>query len=146
MCLDSITHGPNPTEEGEGYKIFELDGEELYSPYFLRDLSDHDTQSFCQHYETNTWIADSRNYPLVPIDSTDYYQTGFHLFANQADAESILIRWNSSWNTSFYKFVIRKIKYRNVTAKGIQYFDENPHVPAIVAREIFIEEEQTKEE
>jgi hypothetical protein len=140
MCLDSITQGPNPTEEGEGYKLFELIDGELTSPYFLRPQ--HERVGFCQHYETNAWMSDSRNYPLAPLQSKEYYQTGFHFFANQADAEAILIRWNAS----FHNFVLRKVKYRNVTAKGIQYFDENPNVPTIVAREIFIEEDKKEEE
>jgi hypothetical protein len=33
-----------------------------------------------------------------------------------------------------------------VTAKGIQYFDEKPTTPTIVAREIFILQEKKEEE
>jgi hypothetical protein len=133
MCLETMTHGPNPTEEGEGYKLFELSAGKLVSPF---TLIQYGHGQFQQHYETNTWMSDSRDYPLSPYLSPERYQTGFHLFQNKEDAEYLLNRWSEDGT----RFVTRKVKYRNVTAKGIQ-FGLVKSFPTIVAREIFILEE-----
>jgi hypothetical protein len=130
MCLEIVTHGPDPQEQGEGYKVFrKLPEGELTSLYVFFD--DDEFYSF----PTNTWIADSSQCSLSDEGKREY-QTGFHLFANQKDAE---LKAGLSDT-----YVVRKVKYRNVTAKGKQiiysWFDEWDNAPAIVAREIFIEE------
>lgn len=135
MCLETMTHGPNPTEEGEGYKLFELSAGKLVSPF---TLIQYGHGQFQQHYETNTWMSDSRDYTLSPYFSNQKYQTGFHLLANQQDAESLVIRWSEG---GYHLLVLRKVKYRNVAAKGYQFSMPGHTFPTIVAREIFIIEE-----
>jgi hypothetical protein len=137
MCLEKITQGPNPEEQGEGWKVFELYNGTLRNHCFLYDPVDD--KVIKHEYLTDTWIADNRRY-LIPIDVLTSYPTGFHVFLNKPDAEAYC---------NLYGGKIHKVKYRNVTAKGTQYvrqtlpgdIGDNPalHAPTVVAREIFIE-------
>lgn len=130
MCLENLDPEFNITE-GEGWKVFMPDENgKLYNLGYLHDVDKKDF--FHYLYDTNTWISDPREYILPAA----LYQTGFHLFLNKEDAEA------ACGNDC----CLRKVKFRNVTAKGTQViFHKNAlefrDVPALAAREIFIEEE-----
>jgi hypothetical protein len=151
MCLETITHGPNPEEEGEGYKIFEcveedgslVGGFTLYKPNkgqpeagkswdWVRDCTSYDR--FTPQFKPGAWLNDPNNYQ-IKSEWNGNYETGFHLFVNKEDAEIV---------ANYFYGIVRKVRYKNVTAKGTQSFSSDPDsqkYPAIVAREIFIEEE-----
>jgi hypothetical protein len=149
MCLTTLTHGPNPAEEGEGYKVFrKLDNGELQSVYVFGGLP--------YQYPANTWITDTKDFCLFDDEQGQEYQTGFHLFANQKDAELKAQSRNDVYGM-YVTHVVRKVKFRNVTAKGTDDvcrtstasicsdLEENyicVTAPVVVAKEIFVEERE----
>jgi hypothetical protein len=147
MCLNTITHGSDPTEQGEGYKVFQqMANGGLRSAYCL--VNAENENEFYQFYQTNTWMPDSKRYFLYADDNIPY-QTGFHLFATEDDAKLLA---KNRQKDSFEKreYVVRKVKYKGVSAKGTQTLfsfaarqNENKIIdaPTIVAKKIFIEEE-----
>jgi hypothetical protein len=141
MCLDALTHGPNPQEQGEGWKVFqETTNGDLRSAYRLIDLAKPVGFYFSQDFPQNTWISDSRDYRLYADDRDDLpYQTGFHILAEEAAAVSLAQILSDNFTDNTY--TVRKVKYRNVTAKGIQYHGYHDNT-TIVAKEIFVEEEE----
>jgi hypothetical protein len=145
MCLTTITQGPNPTEEGEGWKVFanHLAGWRGFTKEHLRSPLNF------FFFLPNQWAQDNCHETLKTEFQDHEYESGFHIFENKEDAQRYL---ESFANTS--NKVVRKVKYRSVTAKGKNrpsvwsdcngYF--SPTVPCIVAREIFIEPEEEQKE
>lgn len=130
MCLETITHGPNLEEEGEGYKVFEIHAGELLAP--LKNFT----------FVKNEWLSDSEDFDID--EGEGFYRTGFHIFSNREDAEAY---YNSLTGcTGRRDFVIEKVKYRNVCAKGLHLrdiFGNDPRLAqCVVAREIFIPDKE----
>jgi hypothetical protein len=123
MCLETITHGPDPEEEGEGYKVFEI----CFSTGAILPPIRYFT------FERNKWLSDPNDFQITG------YRTGFHIFMNREDAEAY-----SRSLVGCRDFVIEKVRYRNVSAKGLHlrdlYGNDQSLVPCVVAREIFIPE------
>jgi hypothetical protein len=145
MCLDKITQGPDPLEEGVGWKVFQyraIDGD-LVGVFSLSQPID--SISFTPSFRSGEWLCDERSYE-IQADNNEYYQTGFHFFRNKADAELI---------ADIFGGILRQVRYKQVTAKGDQKFlvchdpdkmkYEWEYFPSLVAREIFIEDEEQKE-
>jgi hypothetical protein len=147
MCLTTVTQGPNAEEEGEGWKVFN----ENYVVFDTtgRKVGGH----LCSPlkffwFSSNRWEQDICFKKIKAEDGLEY-ESGFHIFEKKEDAE----RYLASFVNPSQK-VIKKIKYRNVTAKGpnravlysecdYEYFDLT--VPCVVAKEIFVfDEEPTK--
>jgi hypothetical protein len=135
MCLDTITQGQNPAEEGEGWKVFQVRDNQLGIPYIGSNFLE------------NQWITDTATGTLSTEKYDMHYDIGFHLFEKREDA-LILLR-------EFIKYgvfvTLRKVRYKNVTAKGPQaVWDHRSvkyvRVPCIVAREIFIEPAEEEHE
>jgi hypothetical protein len=116
MCLTTVTHAPHPQEQGEGWKVFEQRDSTLVSPFLLFHAPDFFRQTFPT---TNTWTTDERNFCLNSEEKTPY-PTGFHLFVNKEDAEVFSNKAYAPQNP----YVVRKVKYRNVAAKGRQIISE----------------------
>jgi hypothetical protein len=141
MCLQTITHGPNPQEEGEGYKLFIIEEGELLGNFALRNPDTNDR--FVPTFQSGKWLTDPNNYP-IEVQYGECYPTRYHFFANKADAELV---------ARSIMCVVRKVRYKNVTAKGRQsfYVRQNnglawKEFPVIVAKEIFIEPEEPPKE
>jgi hypothetical protein len=134
MCLETISQGPDPAEEGEGYKVFEIcrPAGTLVSP--LKDFT----------FARNKWMSDQNDFNITEVVR---YRTGFHIFSNREDAEA----YSGSISVTGYRdFVVEKVKYRNVSAKGLHLRklygnDSGRRVPCVVAREIFIPEKIAEE-
>jgi len=118
MCLKIVDK--DTKEVTEGWKVFKVSDDKLYGTYIP------------YKFETNKWIKDSSNY-FIELNKNIKYRTGFHFYLNKKDAEDEARYWRI-WNKK-HKFVIKKVKVRNVTATGKQ----NSHRVG-VAREIFIED------
>jgi hypothetical protein len=78
------------------------------------------------------------------------YKTGFHIFQNREDAEIYLESFKSWLTLLGYQetAVLRKVRYRNVRARGTQEVDflkDGSLRPCIVAKEMFIEPEEEKQ-
>jgi hypothetical protein len=149
MCLTKITQGPNPEEGGEGYKAFGyMEGLQRgqLAPMILLNRG----------FEVGKWITDEYGGNLCAtvgildkcFKPEHHYLSGFHLFERKQDAE-FFARYHSSDGVSY---CVRKVRYRNVTAKGPQLLNakinwdtrqyEERWGNCIVAREIFIEPEE----
>jgi hypothetical protein len=146
MCLKTITEGPNPQEQGEGYKVFQYaddNGNTLVGSFtlFHRITGKRFTPSF----QSDKWLSDPNNYEIEIKDDDEFYETGYHFFEKKEDAELI---------ARSYGGTVRKVRYKNRSAKGTQCFNVFRHreesetdcyrwdqFPCIVAREIFIEKE-----
>jgi hypothetical protein len=149
MCLTTLTQGPDPQEQGEGYKVFQEMGDgSLRSAYLLFNFENE--SEFYEFYQTNSWMPDSKHYVIHATNENAPYETGFHLFPNEDDAK-LLAHSREKYSFDINpKYVVRKVKYRGVTAKGTQIL-YNPFTcdlektlidaTTIVAKEIFIEED-----
>jgi hypothetical protein len=121
-----MSQGAAPAENGEGYKVFEIypSTGTLVAP--LKNFT----------FERNKWLSDSNDFTIT---EGICYRTGFHIFSNQEDAEAY-----SESLSGCRDFVVEKVKYRNVAAKGLHLRDifgnDQRLVPCVVAREIFIPE------
>jgi hypothetical protein len=138
MCLLQVTSGKNQTATGVGYKAFCKKKSGLTN-LVIASIKVHPVY---------TWIQDEEIDFLSTSDCVDY-QTGFHIFEKKEDAEEFAKCFNE-WFTvpKIYGIaVVRKVYYRNVTARGTnQTFLYVPRknqplreAPCIVAREIFIQ-------
>jgi hypothetical protein len=148
MCLKNITSGPNPTEQGEGWKVFRSIDGKLASYYFPKTK-----------VLENLWIKDINLHNIVSQSNDEIYQTGFHIFEDKdgADALADELRRNGRCH-----IVVRKVRYRNITAKGSQEVtnlytraifgvqigraQDSSIFSCVVAKEIFIEPEEDQQE
>jgi hypothetical protein len=139
MCLGDITQGPNPIEEGSGWKVFEVrDNGGLASPYF----------TFVAFPESE-WLKDYCDL-VISIENIfcpQSYNTGYHFFEKKEDADALA---DDVRRYSIRPVVVRKVRYKNVTAKGSQPVREFTgcivYFPCVVAKEIFIEPEEEQKE
>lgn len=126
MCLDVVDNS---------IEIREVKGEVYYYGWkvFCRD----DDGRLCgelfgaKSYRVNRWLkeedyreyGDERKKTLFTEDTYKRYQIGFHIFLTREMAR----RWKD------YDGIIRKVKFRNVVAKGIQNIAQ-----VVVAKEMLI--------
>jgi hypothetical protein len=76
MCLHSPTQGPDPTEQGEGYKVFAFRRTEtnaLVGSFSLLNL--HTATRFTPSYQPGEWLTDPNSYKIYS-DSGPTYQPG----------------------------------------------------------------------
>ena len=111
MCLSSLADIKHSNiKRGIGWKCFhESKGGKLYGEYFAGNSP----------RPTNKWMKSNNG----KIDGGTY-EKGFHVFLNKKDA-----LFNGG-----YGLAVRKVKFRNITAKGYQSYDQ----PCIVAKEMLI--------
>jgi hypothetical protein len=143
MCLTIVTSGPAPEAQGVGYKVFCIHKGNLWGVIAKNDPLNE-----------GEWIVDKKRGNLYAASFTQMsfliYKTGFHLFQNRKDAETYLESFKS-WLTLIGcqdTAVLRKVRYRNVRAKGKQEVDflkDGSLRPCIVAKEMFIEPEEEKQ-
>jgi hypothetical protein len=126
MCLDAIENTFNPPQAGvkRGWKIFlndAKDGEatKLKSPW-LNFL-----------FPENVWIEDQHTHALNATYGIFQYQTGFHIFANKEDVETLLRGVSRTYH------LIKEVEYDDVVATGTQKFMDAP-CQVVVARKIKI--------
>jgi hypothetical protein len=111
MCLDFIEENylkPMDREWKIGYKVMIKVSEGEFSfPYY-------EISHICK---IGQHLIDTAEYRLSSNrDMSKIYLTGFHIFCNISGAQSFLKDNFASWD--FYK--ICKVKYRKITAIGIQ--------------------------
>jgi hypothetical protein len=149
MCLINLSQGPNPTEEGEGWKVFreswyvlDTTGEQIGGGTVASPLR-------LFWFRFNQWVSDNRFEKINTEEDGLEYETGFHIFEKKEDAE----RYLASFSDQRHK-VVKKVKFRNVTAKGpnhpVLYCEHDSDsgdytVPCVVAKEIFVLDEETTE-
>jgi hypothetical protein len=134
MCLSTIYKKPYSYKKGcitynlsipgkiyTGYKIFEKDEDKKYirTPFEQVRL------------QLNKWIKDRETQQLLSYDpynevnKFERYYTGFHIFLSKKDAKQYLYTPRHS---------IKKVKFRNVVALGLQ-----GELLTVVAKEIYVE-------
>lgn len=132
MCLTKLTHGK--TNLRVGYKVFR------YSKANEGQLAPTDKiLPRGVHFRFNTWIKDTNNYNIWTANDgkNNQYQTGFHIFLDEADAEWIALQHPST-------FIYRKVNFRKVVARGIQeiHFRCERRCRVIIAKELYIHEKE----
>jgi len=137
MCLDRLAEFR--VTKDYGWQVFGK------SKTGLVQLYHHPFQRHPTLVTEGTWQADSNGYFLRSYSCifVKYYKTGFHLFTNKKDA----LRFASASNGG----VIRKVRFRNLVAKGRQRLPSHRSYPSreanvIVVRERFVEPETKREE
>ena len=117
---------------GVGYKVYLTSSvsKKLYSHCFNRN----------KLYPIRRWIKDSRNFRLISATS-DSYRTGYHIFLCKKAA--------IEWMEDICNLEVRKVKFRKVSALGMQSFypfrdNSLKHFSVVVAREILIESNKRK--
>jgi hypothetical protein len=143
MCLNAITSGAEPEAEGMGYKVFALVDNLLTSAILLN-----------MTFKVGEWVVDDCQKVCWTTNGgqkASCYWSGFHLFEKKEDAEAFAgdypgKRFDKATNFERH-LCVRKVRYRNVTATGLQVtdWDAEKHkmhrANCIVSKEIFIEPE-----
>jgi len=123
MCLDILK--PVSTKKGYGWKTFAMDDGQLYS-WIDKDRGRE------RQLLPREWIKDCRDIPIM-MDNGFSYPTGYHIFVTKRSAE----KWKIN------EEVIRKVRFHNVVATGIQKGLKKPQkFQVIVAKEIYIEDKE----
>jgi hypothetical protein len=108
MCLDTITKAYSKTNKSEGYGwkvITEMEGNHYcYNPIMWGRIF----YNRWMKADTDTLI-ESHKYAKQQVS----YQSGFHIFKNQEDAQN-------HWLSQSMNRKVKKVKYKNIICSGIQ--------------------------
>jgi len=118
MCLDFLSEFEIKSDEG--YKMFLNRKRKLYGVFWAGNTE--------KEYPTNIWLKEkdyrnpcfwklkSTNEKEIEISPFTKYKPGFHIFINKNDAEKFF----ESQIPCRSNYFIKKVKFRNIVAKGIQ--------------------------
>jgi len=121
MCLDELAEFKVTKDYGWG--VFREEDGQLFQRFGCKSLVPEEK-----------WQTDSNDYPLLTEYDGKSYRTGFHLFTRKRDALSYV--------SPFCKDdVIRKVRFRNIVAKGRQClpYTSSAKANVIVVRERYVE-------
>jgi len=132
MCLDELADFR--ISKNYGWQVLRMRGERLVQLYYGgRPL---------EIVPEGVWQSDPNDYALETNDRGDPYQTGFHIFRRQADAN-----FYKNWLVAGRTGVIRKVFFKNVVATGKIAIPTNfryIRADVIVARERLVESKLSK--
>mgnify|MGYP001574963059 FL=1 len=123
MCLGYLTDFE--VKENIGYKVFEKRGNELY-PIFRGNAN--------KEYMVNTLLLEKDFRPTLLCDDflmtmlKQKYSYGFHIILDYTSAKILLDRWLGDG----LNYVICKVKFSKIVAKGVEYFSGEFHEDIVV--------------
>lgn len=122
MCLETLDEKPKKIKFG--WKVFRVDGDNLYGEYYNRRRTYRRGWNRCH---VTFSLQTSWNPNCLP---PKHYPAGFHVFKYKKDA----VEWLSLGKG----WTVKKVEVRNIVASGQQFVSMEKYAQTIIAKSMRI--------